>query len=370
MLSKVSLLILIIILISSIVVIGNTANEDFLVKIKGAGLKADGTPLKVGISASQLLSEMAIVMNVYPKWLLEQAGCDVYFVQCDFDLVKQINYFEDFITIGQDVIILHAVDQYGIASIVKKAQEAGIKVFANAESVTDKDGNYITELYCGSDNKALAREAAKYFIEKAAGRKVKIVQIIGAMGSLVAINRDEAFRETIKDYPNIELVDSKVADWLTEKAHAITVDMLTTTPDIWGIYSQSDCMLPGVFSALEQAGKLFPVGHEKHIITVSIDGAPYALEKIREGVHDMTVEQSPYGMACMMAKGALMVAKGVPLPESPNNIIELGPLIVTAENVDDPALWGNFGVPSDELWPGTQEIFDRYKWPGDEKIYE
>ncbi len=371
MFRKVILLIMVIVMISLIGSIGVTAgDENFLEKIKGAGIKSDGTPIKVGISAAELYSEFAIALSGYPEWLLKQAGCEVDFVNPDFDLNRQIGYFEDFAAMGKEVIIAQPVDDFALADAVLKAQAKGIKIFNTNHPVMDKNGTPIIDLYGGSPNIAMAEEAAKFLVEKAAGRKVKIVQLMGAMGQLISTQRDEAFRAIIKEHPNIELVDSKATEWMVEKAYPIMIDMLTATPDLWGIYSQSDCILPGIWSALEQAGKLYPVGHEKHIITVAIDGAPVALDKIREGYHDLTIEQSPYAMGCVVAKGVLMLAKGLELPEVPDNLIEVRPVRISAENVDDPSLWGNFGVPHDELWPRTQEIFEYYKWPGDEKLYK
>lgn len=192
---------------------------------------------------------------------------------------------------------------------------------------------------------------------------------MGTMGQQMSYQRDEYFRAYIKDYPNIELVDSKATDWLTEKAYPIMSDMLTVTPDLWGIYTQSDDMIPGILAALEQAGKLYPVGHEKHVVLVSIDGSPLAIEKIKEGVLDVCMEQSSYAMAVLTAKAVLMVTQGLDLPKAPDNYIEIPPVRITAENVDDPSLWGNFGEHHDVLWPRTQEIWESFKWPGDEKLY-
>ena len=367
---KVFLLIVVIIMVSLIGITSATANESFLEKIKGAGIKADGSPIKVGISAAELYAEFAIALNGYPEWLLKQAGCEVDFVNPDFDLNKQIGYFEDFAAMGKEVIIAQPVDDFALADAAVRAQAKGIKMFATNSPISDKGGVPIVDFYCGSPNIGMAEECAKFLVEKAAGKKVKIVQLMGAMGQLKAIQRDEYFRAYIEKYPNIELVDSKVTDWMVEKAYPIMIDMLTATPDIWGIYSHSDCMLPGIWAALEQAGRLYPVGNEKHIITVACDGAPSSLQKIREGFHDMSVEQSPYAMGCVVAKAVLMLAKGLDLPKVPDNLIEVAPTRITAENVDDPSLWGNYGVPHDELWPRTQEIFEYYKWPGDEKLYE
>jgi len=192
---------------------------------------------------------------------------------------------------------------------------------------------------------------------------------MGAMGQIVVIKRDEVFRAFIEEYPNIELVDSRSTDWMNDKAYPIMVDMLTATPDLWGVYSHCDDIIPGIFSAIEQAGKLHPVGHEKHITVVSIDADPVSLEKIREGIQDATIDQSPYEMACIMVKAVLMFAQGLELPKFPDNIVEVRADLITAEDLDDPLLWGNFGVPHNELWPRTQEIFEYYKWPGDEKLY-
>jgi ABC-type sugar transport system substrate-binding protein len=367
---KVFLLIVVIIMVSLIGITSATAEESFLEKIKGAGIKADGKPIKVGICISELFSEFALGLCGYPTWLLRQAGCEVDFVSADNDLIKQIGFFEDFEAMGKEVIIARPMDDFALYDATVKAQAKGIKVFSVNFPVFDKDRVPIVSLSGGSPNVSMAEDAAKYLVEKAAGKKVKIVQMMGPMGQIIASERDRSFRAIIEKYPNIELVDSKSADWMTEKAYSIMIDMLTATPDLWGIYCQSDCMLPGIWAALEQAEKLYPVGHEKHIITVAIDGAPVALEKIREGIHDMTIEQSPYAMGCVVAKGVLMLAKGLDLPKFPDNIIEVSPVIITAENVNDPSLWGNFGVPHDELWPRTQEIFEYYKWLGDEKLYE
>jgi ribose transport system substrate-binding protein len=360
---------IIILLISLTLITSATASENFLEKIKGAGIKADGNPIKVGISSAELLSEFAIVLSGYTEWLLKQAGCEVDFVNPDSDLNKQIGYFEDFAAMGKEVIIAQPIDDYALADATLKAQAKGIKVFAINHPIMDKNGVAIANLSAGSPLTSPPEEAAKFIVNKAGGKKVKIAQLMGAMGQIVAIKRDEAFRAIIEKYPNIELVDSKETEWMTDKAYPITIDMLTATPDMWGIYAHSDCIMPGVWSALEQIGRLYPVDNEKHIVTVSIDGAPVSLEKIKQGIHDITVEQSPYEMACIIVKGVLMLAQGLELPKSPNNVFEARAKVVTAENVNDPSIWGNFGVPHDVLWPNTQEVFDYYKWPGDEKIY-
>jgi len=370
MFRKVILLIVVITMVSLIGITSATANESFLEKTKGAGIKPDGTPLRVGITSSELYSEFSIVLAEYTSWLLKNSGCIVDYANPDLDLNKQVNILEDFVAMGKEVIIVQPVDDFALLDASMRVQEKGIPVLAMNHPMMTKDQEPVVDLLGGSPNWAMGEEAAKFLVEKANGKKVKIVQFMGAAGQLIVIQRDKSFRSIIEKHPNIELVDSKYTDWKTEEAYSIMVDMLTVTPDIWGIYLQGDVLLPGILEALEQAGRLYPVGHEKHIITASVDGAPVALDKIREGVHDFTVEQNPYAMSCVVAKGALMIAQGLDLPKGEDRIVEVRPISITAENVEEPSLWGNYGVPRDELWPRTQEVFDYYKWPGDEKIYE
>jgi len=367
---KVILLITVIMMVSLIGIMSVTAQESFLEKIKGAGIKADGSKIKVGIVAGELNSEFAIVLNTYSDWLLRQAGCEVDFVNAEFDLNKQIGFFEDFATMGKEVIICQGVDIYALTNAVHKAQEKGLKVIATNNPMLDKDGNLVADFYTGSPNIAMAQAAAKFFGEKAAGKKVNMVQIMGNLANLNANQRNEYFLAAIEKYPNIEIVNSQAGDWISDKAYNLMTDMLTATPDIWGVYSHSDCMLPGIFSALKQAGKLYPAGDEKHVYIASIDGDPYAVGKIGEGILDVTIVQQAYDMAILSAKVALMVGKGIDLPKFPDNYNEVGTVNVTAENKDDPSLWANYGVPKDELFPATQQVFEYYKYPGDEKIFE
>ncbi len=204
--------------------------------------------------------------------------------------------------------------------------------------------------------------AAEYIVEKAAGKKVKVAEIMGPLGQVITTERDASFKKVLSKHSNIELVDTRACDWEADKAMDAASDILTRYPDIFAFYVQSDCMLPGVLAALKRANRLYPRGHKDHVITIACDGAPYALEQIRNGFHDMTVEQSPYAMATVLAKGVLMLAQGKPLPKFPDNLISVEPVCITSENVDDPSLWGNFGVPHDELWPRTEEIWNYYDW--------
>lgn len=366
----VMLLITCLVFILSASAMAQTSNDNFLKELKGLAIKPDGKPLKVGIVFGEFSSEFAIALGGYPKWLLEQAGAEVTLVNADYDLELQQNTLDDFVVMGVDVIIIQPVDDFAIAAKVNRIQAKGIPVMALNHPPMDKDGNIIVSVAGISPNIDMAASAANYIVEKAAGKDVKVAEIIGDIKQVIAQVRAAGFKEAVEKNPNLKYVNSRVTDWGPEGALTATEDFITADPDLFAIFAQSDGMLPGVVAALKRNEKLYPVGDPNHIIIVSIDGAPYAHQAIREGWVDMSMEQSPYAMASIVVKAALMVAQGIKLPEIGEGAIEPATVKITAENVDMITLWGNYGKPHDEVWPNTLEVWKQYRFAGDEAILD
>ena len=103
-------------------------------------------------------------------------------------------------------------------------------------------------------------------------------------------------------FPDIKVIEQPTY-WKTDRATSVAQTVVTSTPDLAGIYMQSDAvMLAGVLSVLESAGKLKAVGEPEHLYLISIDGTPFALKKVREGWLDAAISQPlnlyvKYGLA-------------------------------------------------------------------------
>ena len=81
-----------------------------------------------------------------------------------------------------------------------------------------------------------------------------------------------------ESFPDIEVIEQPTY-WKTDRATSVAQTVVTSTPDLAGIYMQSDAvMLAGVLNVLKSAGRLTKVGEPDHVYLVSIDGTPYALE--------------------------------------------------------------------------------------------
>jgi simple sugar transport system substrate-binding protein/ribose transport system substrate-binding protein len=153
-------------------------------------------------------------------------------------------------------------------------------------------------------------------------------------------------------------VISKPTEWKGEKFQQATLDVVGSQ-DVDAIYAHSDTVgtLP-ILSALDQLGKKIPAGQDGHIYLATIDGSSTCLNAIREGFQDQCSSQ-PNPDFGILVNYIDMVLNKQPIqtgevvkegaPWSPATIFEsdtgmmlnLATTNVTAENVDDPALWGN-----------------------------
>jgi len=320
---------------------------------------------------SDFVAEFCLVLGDYSKWIIENAGGEVTIVNSNFNLEIQQNAMDDFVTMGVDVIAVQPVDNWAIAAKVNEIQAKGIPVFAINNPPMDKDDNTIVAVGGVSPRfEAVAIDCANFILEKAAGKDVKVAQICGDMKQAIAQQRVTGWQESVDKNPNLKYVNVRETNWGPEAAMAAAEDFLTADPDLYALFQHSDCMTPGTLAGLKRVGKLYPVGDSRHVMVVSVDGAPDGLQAIRDGWIDLTIDQSPYAMACIIAKGALMVAQGIKLPEIGEGVIQSKPARITAENVDTPSLWGNYGVPHDEVWPDTLKIWEEYRFAGDEVIID
>jgi ribose transport system substrate-binding protein len=207
------------------------------------------------------------------------------------------------------------------------------------------------EMIVRVDNIGMGRTACELMAE-AIGQEGKVLSLQGAATSINGRERTQGFAECMAEYPNIELIE-RPTNWDPQMQVAALQTVLTANPDLKGVFQQAEYALEATNAVIEQAGFTAPVGEEGHIFNVSIDATPAALDLVREGVMDAAISQpiDLYGLLGVQylvqsMAGAEFAAgptdHGSEIVEFSGNLMDLVPSIaVTAENVDDPALWAN-----------------------------
>jgi ribose transport system substrate-binding protein len=244
---------------------------------------------------------------------------------------KQVAATEDLITRGAKAIVLNPYNSDGIAAAVKKSNEKKIPLV----DVDSFASGGVIDVHIGFDNAEAGRMAAEY-LGNLVGGNGKILEIRGPLGLIHADRRYAGFHEIMgAKYPNIQIITMEAQEWASDRGREITMDAFTANPDIAAVYSHSDNMMIGAVPALQQSGRLFPMGDPKHIPMASIDAAPFGVKAVADGYVDITFSQDPIWMGREAVKAAVALAKGEKLSAS----MESTPIAVTKANADDPTLW-------------------------------
>ena len=327
------------------------SGDKFVASLAG---KADG--LVVGITVNDLLSTYIASAAEYNKKLMEMMGATVYLVNCESNANVQSSQVEDFISMGCNVIAIHAADSEALAPAVKKARDAGIIVVGFNKEIAGKNLHFTVT---SSDNVATGEKATQWLADRAKQLGVKSPKIAvmqGTMSQSDAYLRQEGI-EKIAGKEGLVLFNNP-CDWASDKAEKMMSDTLTANPDLFGIVTHCDSMDLGVLSALRQARKNGKAGESNHIYWAGIDCDPVGVSSLETGLMDIAIEQSPLSLATVIAKGMVQVGKeGKDLK---GVLIPMETRMVTEKEVDDPTLWAKYDLDSKELWSRTEEIWNSY----------
>ncbi len=274
--------------------------------------------------------QVAMVNGIKKK--AAEAGVKLNVIDGKGDPNLQVTQVFDGVTKKPDAILINPVDAKLLVAGVKKANEANIPVFIMENA--PPEGKYLS--YVDFDNEAGGALGADE-LAKLIGGKGTVLETRGSTGSEAAELRHKGFVERMKSkYPDI-VVKSLNTEWVADNAYKMVLDAFTQDPNIKGAFSHNDEMLRGVMSALRQISKLKPQGEDGHIAMVGLDGTPLALKRIRDGIQDATVEQSPYAMGGAIFGAIVAKFEGGAISEKART----EPSIITKANVDEDGHWGN-----------------------------
>jgi ribose transport system substrate-binding protein len=130
-------------------------------------------------------------------------------------------------------------------------------------------------VYVAGDNPGLGRVSAEW-MAKEMDSKGKMVVLEG-IPCVINTERVEAFKEVMKKFPGIEIMDSQPAYWSTQKGLEIMENYLQKYDQIDAVWAQDDDVLKGVLQAYKESGrddvKLFLGGAgSKDIVKMVMDG--------------------------------------------------------------------------------------------------
>ena len=252
-----------------------------------AGEKA----MKFGLSLSTLNNPFFVTVKDGAQEEADLLKVNLIVTDAQNRLDKQISDIEDLIQKRVDVLLINPTDSAGIATVVKKANKAGIPVFAIDRGIDVSTGAQVVA-QIASDNVFGGRLQAR-FLAKALGGKGNVVELEGIPGASAAIDRKVGFEDELaKVAPGIKILASQEAGFDQAKGLDVMQNILQANPGkVDAVVAANDSMALGAIQAIQQAGAKRPDG--SRIIVVGFDAVDQALEQIRKGTMDATIAQQP-----------------------------------------------------------------------------
>jgi galactofuranose transport system substrate-binding protein len=281
----------------------------------------------VGFAQLGAESEWRVANTKSIKETAAQLGVELRFSDAQQSQQKQIEAVRKLIIQKVDIIGIAPIVETGWEEVFREAKAAGIPIILTDRRADVPDDLYVT--YLGSDFLEEGRKAGRAMIELTSGQ-ADIVELVGTVGSAPANDRYKGFREAIKDYPDIKIIDSESGDFTRARGKEAMKDLLRKHgKTISAVFAHNDDMAVGAIEAIEEYGLRPGID----IKIVSIDAAKGAFKAMIAGKLNATVECNPllgpkfFEVALKVINGET-VPRWVPSVEGifyPNNAVEVLP---------------------------------------------
>ena len=208
--------------------------------------------LIVGFAQLGAESEWRVANTISIKETAEQLGVELRFLDAQQKQDNQIEAVRKLIIQKVDVIGISPIVETGWDEVFQEAKDAGIPIILVDRRAAVPEDLYVS--YLGSDFLEEGRNAARIMAELVNG-KANIVELVGTIGSAPANDRYTGFREILKDYPEMKIIDSQSGDFTRARGKEVMAAFLQKYGNkITAVFAHNDDMAVGAIEAIEEYG--------------------------------------------------------------------------------------------------------------------
>ncbi len=201
----------------------------------------------------------------------DSLGIDLHIVAGEWDLARQTQQVQNFLTLDMDAIVIAPVNSSGIVSAISEANELGIPVFT--ADISADAGEVVSHI--ASDNVQGGRLLGEFVAERLRGEGN--VAILDQPTVASVRDRVAGFREALDAFPNIRIVAAPAVErGLRDVAKQKTDNLLAGADNIEAIFGSNDDCALGALASLDAAGRT-------DVIVVGYDATPEARTAISSG---------------------------------------------------------------------------------------
>ena len=202
---------------------------------------------------------------------------------------EQITAAQKFIQDGVDYLLLSAADTSGWDSVLKDAQDAGIRVILFDRTIDADPSLYEASIV---SDMAFEGENTVKWLESQGLDEYNIIHIQGVMGSAAQKGRSGALDAKVAENDNWNIVTQQTAEWNAETAQQIVQSVIDAGTPFNVIYAENDDMAKGAVAALDKANISHGVG--KDVIIIGFDCNKWALQELLDQNWNFDQQCNPF----------------------------------------------------------------------------
>lgn len=286
----------------SFVILGVLFAKDNKQGEKQTPKKEDG--IIIGFSLSSIvIDRWQRDRDVFIATAKELGATDVIVQTANEDNDMQIKQIEYLMSEGVDVLVINPDDKDGLADVVKRAKEQGIKVIAYDRSINNAN----VDVYVSFDNEKLGRLMGETMLKYVP--KGNYVIINGSVKDNNSVMYNTGFHQAIDEAVangSVKIIEEVWGeDWGEEVAINCMEEVIKRGETVDGVIAANDRFAEAAIRVLaenRQAGDVVVIGHDSELS---------ACQRIVEGTQKATIYKSITDMAEGAAKIAIDLANGV-----------------------------------------------------------
>src|SRR6185312_10588039 len=197
-------------------------------------------PLKAAFSNAGLQATWCAQGKQADEWWGKLFNVEVTWFDGQLDAVKQRAAIDNMASQKWDFV---AIQAFGIGTLtqpVQKMIDAGIPVIDMDTLIAPLDQIKVHS-FLAPDNEFMGASVTQALCN-AIGGKGKVIMTQGALGHTGAQGRAKGFESVVKQFPNIEVLDTQPADWDVSKTARLWETYLTKYPQIDAAFFHNDDM--------------------------------------------------------------------------------------------------------------------------------
>ena len=288
-----------------------------------AGVGRSEKPLKAAFSNAGLQASWCAQGKAAAEHWGKLFNVEVTWFDGQLDATKQRAAIDNMATQEWDFVAIQAFGIGTLTAPVQKMIDAGIPVIDMDTLIAPLDSINV-HTFLAPDNEFMGSSMTQALVT-AMGGKGTMVMTQGALGHTGAQGRAAGFESVVKQYPDIEVLDTQPADWDVSKVARIWETLLTKYPVINGAFFHNDDMALAAYEVMKRQNRT-------ETLIGGVDAMPPAIEAVLAGRMLGTVRNP----SCRIHGGAIVagvaaVNGGEKTGEGiPKHIITDGPVVSKA----------------------------------------